>query len=282
MTHATVADHAPNPTSCEDTLVKSGVQWTDPDGFPPLLTGQTQLWRIDLADEDAVQLLDAAYGLLNDEERTKAARMRAGHPRDEFVAGRGALRALLGSALGCHGRELSFVTGEHGKPSLTVNGPAFNVAHSHGLVVVALADLERIGVDVEWMDQTVEIVDVAQTAFHPDDAARVAAAPPGEGQLAEFYRIWTCREAVGKADGRGITGSLDDLLVGGAHQLSFTAKVGNVHLIKTRREQGAEVFAVSVIEDGEGYLYAVARSVSKEMELDFFRLNSQILRDSGR
>ena len=78
----------------------------------------------------------AAMGLLNDEERARMERMRLGIARHEFVVGRALLRVLAGAASACGPREVTVALGEFGKPR--VEGVEFSVAHSHGLVLLAL------------------------------------------------------------------------------------------------------------------------------------------------
>ena len=186
-----------------------------------LRVGEVQVWRIDLVGgafsrQEMRGLLDRAYGALTAEERARAARMRVGTAREEFVAGRGCLRRLLAAELGADARMLVFATGEQGKPWLRDGeGTEFNVSHSRGMVLIALSRAGAVGVDVEGLDAGVELMDVARTAFHVEDLARIGRADLQEERLREFYRCWTRREAVGKVDGRGLTIPAEDFCVGG-------------------------------------------------------------------
>lgn len=180
-----------------------GEQWLETDELPALASDEVQIWRIELRP-DSVGLLDRAYAVLNEEERGRAARMRAGGPRNEFVAGRGSLRRLLGAAVGLDPHALVLEKQAHGKPTLEA-GIWFNVAHSQGVILIGLSRAGEVGVDVEFTNSDLELEEVAQTAFHHDELARVLGADTAEFRLAEFYRCWTRKEAVLKADGRGLT-----------------------------------------------------------------------------
>ena len=59
------------------------------------------------------------------------------------------------------------------------------------------------------VDKAVEVLDVARTAFHPADVARLERAPSEEARRVQFFRHWTLKEALGKADGRGLGPSGD-------------------------------------------------------------------------
>ena len=115
-----------------------------------LAPGEIQVWCARV-NEAAVA---SAIGLLNENERARMERMRLGIARHEFVVGRAILRVLAGAATACGPREVTIGVSEHGKPR--VEGVEFSVAHSHGLVALALCREAAVGVDVEWMEREIE------------------------------------------------------------------------------------------------------------------------------
>ena len=176
---------------------------------PPLGNGVVQVWRFSIGDG-----VTAGPDCLSVEERSRADRMRAGVARDEFVMGRRALRVLLGSLLGCHAAAVPLTTGLHGRPTLGDHGGLyFNVAHSHGLALIALSRAGRVGIDVEYRNAAVEMEAIAETSFHLEESAELRAAETEEERLLIFYRCWTRKEAVLKADGRGLLQGLNDFSV---------------------------------------------------------------------
>jgi 4'-phosphopantetheinyl transferase len=86
------------------------------------------------------------------------------------------------------------------------DGPHFNISHSGNRVVCGLSTTGRIGVDIEIV-KTLDFDDF-QTQFTPGEwtAIRGAADP-----VAAFYRFWTAKESLIKADGRGLEIPLLDL-----------------------------------------------------------------------
>ena len=142
-------------------------------------------------------------------EAARARRMGSARRRREFIACRGALRRILAAALGIEPLAAPIVEGAHGKPALASGGPAplgFNVSHSGGRFVIALARGAGPGVDVERVRPRRSLALLARRFFSPAEQRAVAAAPdPTEA----FYRVWARKEAIIKADGRGVALGLD-------------------------------------------------------------------------
>ena len=132
--------------------------------------------------------------------------MRPGEAREEFLAGRVLLRLLLAAFLRCAPPDVPLALDANGKPCLPENaGLHLNLAHSQGLVVVALSRSGPVGVDLEYRNpafSAAEAVELA-AAFAPEELARLKQLPPAE-QPDAFYTLWTAKEALAKADGRGL------------------------------------------------------------------------------
>jgi phosphopantetheinyl transferase len=150
--------------------------------------GVVDIWRADLAaiGEGLEDLLCAA-------EYARAAEIVPERRRAEWTRSRGVLRALLARYLGADPRELRFVLGPHGKPSLhreaagkatnprgSTTDLRFNLSHSGNLALVAVTAGCEVGVDIER---------------------------PRERHTAEFLRAWVAREAAVKCDGGGLLAS---------------------------------------------------------------------------
>ena len=186
--------------------------WETPACAPSLLVDAVQVWRIELSDDGttpgARMLMQSLASVLRPEEREQATRMRVGGPAEEFVVGRGCLRRLLGSVLRCDPTSLVMQKGLHGKPFVRAEPgrsvPSFNVAHSRGVILIGMSTVGEVGVDVEFVDRTIDLAGVARTAFHAAEVARVESAPTLEERFQVFYRCWTRKEALAKADGRGL------------------------------------------------------------------------------
>ena len=90
---------------------------------------------------------------------------------------RRALRELLGAYLDAPPEAIALVAGPLGKPELADAALRFNLSHSAGLALVAVARDRAVGVDVERIDSRREVLALAGRALEPEAAAAVRSAP---------------------------------------------------------------------------------------------------------
>jgi 4'-phosphopantetheinyl transferase len=159
--------------------------------------GPIFVWPIVLGDPTPWDPLLAA------DERERARRYRRASDRAAYVACRGLLRALLGGFLGRDPAGLRFAYGAHEKPALDDGACAFNLSRSNGLALVAISADGPLGVDVEWVRDTLDLGALAAEFLAPDDRAALARLPRRE-RTREFFRRWVRHEACVKATGRGL------------------------------------------------------------------------------
>jgi 4'-phosphopantetheinyl transferase len=146
--------------------------------------------------------------LLSDDEQGRARRFLHEDDRRRFVTARGLLRSLLGGVLGIGGDQVRFRYGPHGKPELAEPHLPFrfNLSHSGHLALYALAFGREVGVDVERMNASKDILPLAQRFFSPLETRLLEGAGPRRREL--FFKLWTMKEACVKADGAGLFWSL--------------------------------------------------------------------------
>ena len=151
-------------------------------------------------ERDALAWLDGV-------ERTRTEKYLP-EPRRRFIFCRAALRALLCTAIGCDNGRLSFEEGSYGKPFALVDGTpvstSFNVSHSGEIGLVALAPAGRLGVDVEAAALRLDLDSLIEAVMGPDERAELDEML-GAARLNQFYRFWTCKEALIKALGTGFS-----------------------------------------------------------------------------
>jgi 4'-phosphopantetheinyl transferase len=163
---------------------------------------------LDLPDERREALAER----LSAEERARAARFVFVRDRHHFLAARGLLRVILASYLDRAPEELSFHYGAYGKPALAAAGPGadlrFNVSHSHGLALFAIADGREVGVDVERIEAKADLQRLAEGFFAAREVEALRSLCPSE-QPRAFFACWTRKEAFIKATGEGLSRPLD-------------------------------------------------------------------------
>lgn len=211
------------------------------------------VWRADIAP--IRDRIDALHALLSQEERRKADRFRSGEDRERFVAGRGVLRSVLGDYLGLDPAALRFESGEHGKPALTGlpggHAPTFNVSHSAGIVLIAVAAAVDVGVDVQWIRPDLDWERIAARFFSVGEVAALRALPRHRAREA-FFACWAHKEAYVKARGEGLQRSFDRFTV------TLTPGTPAVEITADDEPKVAAHWSLHTLEVGDGYAGALA------------------------
>lgn len=227
--------------------------WIPVDVLPALKDGEVQLWQIQLRGTPG--LLERYSTLLSPSEQAHASRFRHGQAREHFTVGRACLKILLGNALAVDSRSIKIETGPNGKPETRLlNGDNifFNVAHSKNTILIALGRQGLVGVDVEYVDRPTDMMEVARSNFTEDEIASLAAIAEPETRNRAFYRFWTRKEAVAKADGRGLLLSLSSFDVSHAST--------NLHPVRVNGSSngGGKLYFVSDLDLGNQAAGAIA------------------------
>jgi 4'-phosphopantetheinyl transferase len=215
--------------------------------------GAVDVWTIQL--DRPLPEYRALRTLLDGTERSRASRFVFERDRRHFVVCRGAVRALLAGYLGRAPEDIEFLYGARGKPMVhSINGRdavQFNVAHSAGLALCAVASGAEVGVDVEWLGRTVEFAALASRFFSADESHELLALPRAVQPLA-FFNGWTRKEAYIKAIGDGLSCPLD--------AFSVTLRPGDPVRMRSIGGDAAEAsrWALRAFVPAEGYVAAVA------------------------
>jgi 4'-phosphopantetheinyl transferase len=221
-----------------------------------LAEGIAQVWwaRVTDASPDQVVLLDQA-------ERGRLAAYRREADHDRFLVGCALAKTVIGACTGRRPEEVSFDRAcrqcgrPHGKPSVVGGGPDFSVAHSGGLIAVALA-ADPVGVDVEQLDGRARPLG---GDGDPEALARLVLAEPERAALAQveesararaFLVAWTRKEAVAKATGDGLRAPFSQIVV--------AAAAGPPRVASWPYPQAPETVSVADLDAGPGYVAALA------------------------
>ena len=152
--------------------------------------------------------MDALARMLSEDEHARAGRFHRQRDRDRSVAARGLLRVLLGDALGRPPSSLRFRYNPYGKPALATDGGGarlgFNLSHSDGAALFALAPAREVGVDIERVRLDIAAESLAARFLPAPEAAALRSLPPAL-RPAAFTQAWVRREAYAKALGTGLS-----------------------------------------------------------------------------
>jgi 4'-phosphopantetheinyl transferase len=188
----------------------SSPSWLLASCAPALSALDVHLWRAALDLEPAD--LEGFEKTLTPEERARAARFHFPKDRKRFVARRGLLREILACYLGREPGKLQLRCRPGGKPFLLGDFGAhelhFNLAHSAGLALYAIARHREVGVDLERIQPHLADQQVAERFFSRQESLALRTQPAGL-RVQAFFNCWTRKEAYLKARGEGLLAPLD-------------------------------------------------------------------------
>jgi 4'-phosphopantetheinyl transferase len=159
----------------------------------------------------ADDVVEALAQLLTIPERARADRYRFNDDRRRSIVARAATRRFLGRSLDADPATLGIDEEEFGKPVLRGRAIEFNASHSGDLVALAFSKETAVGVDVERRRKLTDTLALARRYFSAEEVAIVERAVDANDT---FLAIWTAKEAIVKASGKGIaTGDLHGFTV---------------------------------------------------------------------
>ena len=220
-----------------------------------------QLWTAHL-EALSLEELEELNALLDAGERARAARFHFERDRRHYVAARGLLRRLLSTALDQAASALVFEYGAQGKPAIS---PAFardrrlcfNLSHSAGWAMFALAWDCEVGVDLECGARLRRDADgLAGLAARVLSARELAIwqALPDTAREAAFLRAWTRKEAYAKATGLGLL----DKLIHTDVVLDAAAPKSSLTLRSPRKGEIARDWVLYDLPAPDGFAAAIA------------------------
>jgi 4'-phosphopantetheinyl transferase len=184
----------------------TGEDWRRGQPQPELAAGEIHVWRVRLDTPVTGETP------LSADELQRAQRLCDAWKRNHFIAGRAAMRDLLGGYTGIEPDRLQFVYGPHGKPSLRDNPLRFNFSNSGEIALLAVACDREVGIDIEYRDRSISVEPLAAHILTAAEAAAFRRLPQGKRRAA-LLAAWTRKEAYLKALGTGFSLSLNSFSV---------------------------------------------------------------------
>jgi len=162
-------------------------------------------WTVSFGPEDGLD-----DSVLSADERARAWRYCFDRDRRRFVHFRTALRKLVAAYLSSTPDEVAFEYDSFGKPSVKSSGMPrlqFNLSHSDDVALVCFSRSSPPGVDVERVRELKDLELTAARVMSASELARFHQLPEGMRSRA-FFLAWTRKEAVLKAQGVGLSGTM--------------------------------------------------------------------------
>ena len=170
--------------------------------------------------------------------------------RSRFIICRSWIKIVLATALGVGLNEIQLDYDANKKPILKFNSDVFfNVSHSGDYAILGLSKIP-IGVDIEQIKHDFPIKELIAQVFSQAEAKSILEA---ENQSLNFFKLWTRKEALVKASGKGIDENIKRIpCLDGSHTSTLES------LLKIAKWQ---VFNFKITED---YVGAVALAVGEK------------------
>ena len=227
--------------------------WLYPPTDLALPGDEVHVWRASL-DLPAPRAQSLQRTLAAD-ELSRVERLNFPRDRQRFIVARGTLRVILSRYLDVDPRQLRFRYVDYGKPSL-IPFPGqealhFNLSHSDGLALYAVARDRQIGIDLERVCPVAEAEQIAERFFSAQEKT-VFRSLPADLKREAFFTCWTRKEAYIKARGAGMSLPLD--------QFDVSLIPGEPAVLLSTRGDPREALRWSLREltPGPGYVAALA------------------------
>lgn len=129
----------------------------------------------------------------------------------------------------------------------------FNYSHSGDYIIYAFAEGNEVGVDIEEIKDIPDLDELSRTHFSDEEQSSYFQLKNLDERRQLFYKIWTRKEALLKAEGSGITIDLKSLTVLGTNEkITNQAKVKYLNKIWTISDLPLDInYASSVAVDSQ-------------------------------
>jgi len=192
------------------TMLESATDFVHRVGGVPGNNARVRVWFADL-DKQPAEMAQLSW--LSTSEHVKAVRLKMPQDRRRYLASCVVTRQVLSNETGILPENLQILTNKCGKPRLSplavVGRPPsksllrFNVSHSENFLCIATALGSDVGVDIEVVNPTLDVLAISRACFDQENYEQVRCSSQKERVLV-FYRLWTRREAFAKMLGHGV------------------------------------------------------------------------------
>ncbi|MCX2829705.1 4'-phosphopantetheinyl transferase superfamily protein [Bacillus pseudomycoides] len=152
---------------------------------------------------------------LDEDERKVYEAYKVEEKRIEFLLGRVLVKKLLSDCLGLEPEKVRFIKNVYGRPylhpSYSKSNLFFNLSHTKGVLACVVSPWEKVGIDIECTD--FNAFEVIHSVFTEKEIEFLDKQLTADSKRQAFFRMWTRKEAVMKAEGKGFSLSPKSFIV---------------------------------------------------------------------
>ncbi len=162
-------------------------------------------WKINVSSN--LLFLDDFLSIMLPQEIAAANRFFHTADKNRYIVTRGAVRTILGKYLQQPPAAIRFGTEANKKPfilGLEKKVIHFNLSHSSDRILLSVADTE-VGADIEFIDHKFNYQDIMDDYFSNSEAEHIKQ----NASVESFFTLWTRKEALIKATGKGLVDNIE-------------------------------------------------------------------------
>ena len=221
---------------------------------PQLTDREVHVWAC-LLDASA-EIESHCWNWLSPTEQERAGRLRFEHHRRHFVVAHGWLRHILARYCLQDPCDVPILHARGGKPQLDDAmlrsfDIRFNLTHSNGRALLALARGFEVGVDLEEIRDAVQHLKLSERFFSSTEWETIKACSE-DRQREMFFRYWVGKESVMKAQGTGLLFPLDQC------ELTISDSLDEAVLSQCGQKIQGQKWVVRFLDLNPGWVGAVA------------------------
>jgi phosphopantetheinyl transferase len=163
------------------------------------------LWFGRPDDFEDKEIFERASALLSEDERSRMRSFKFASSRREYLAAHLLARTALSHCTPHAPESWLFQTNQYGKPFVDPpSNLSFSLSRRRGLVACLVVRGCDVGVDVESIERSAEIIEIAHRVFSAQELAQLDQMSP-DLRLDHAVSLWTLKEAYCKSRGMGFS-----------------------------------------------------------------------------
>lgn len=193
------------------------------------------------------------------EEQTFAAHFRTLRLQTNYVIAHGLLRKIMSYFCDKSPSSIEFSYNSYSKPSLKDSQIKFNLSHSGNAIYYIVALGNEVGIDIQYHEENIYLSEIINSVFSETEMLYFLRLNESQKRLF-FFDIWVKKEALLKADGRGLSYELNriDLLA---------PNVQDTFLLPNEDLQNSKEFYYSTLATKTNYSCAFAIEGKRDYDL---------------
>jgi 4'-phosphopantetheinyl transferase len=220
-----------------------------------LKKGEIHIWKYRYDEQD--HILEKTFPTLSEEEQDRFQQYFFQDDAIRFICIHRFVRQVLAMYLNMAASAIVFSYTEKGKPYLDKQELFFNYSYRKDVGLLAVSGHQEIGADVEKKREIRDVDVFADFCFSENEKRIISDA--GDDNHHSLFALWTMKEALIKALGKGLSTELPKIDLSKFYQSEF-----NELLIDNN-----EYYTIKNVDCGEDYMGAFATKGKVETYMEF-------------